>query len=708
MREHVLSLSVQGGDRVSAEFLAATLHRRAAALVDDPEAALFFGRTDHDSGECWYIGRRHVTDAQGDPLVIDWRADVSRGFYRASRTEPMGIVRRRRFGLERGNLTAYEDEDLRAGDDAVPVEPEGSGTAATLTAATGSSAGSILSREIERPRVGPMRDIVATIQPEQDVIVRAGPEASICVQGAPGTGKTAVGLHRAAWLLYAHRDRLSRSGVLVIGPNAAFLEHVAAVLPSLGEVQVRHVTVDALVRPPARPVKRAAGAPSRRRVVVPIEPVATAMLKGDERMAELLRRAVWEHVSEPDDALVLPRGSRRWRLAAHEIREIVEELRGRGVRYLAARDMLARRLAHAILLLMEAAGDSPDDRVQDAVARSREVRQYVDKVWPRLTSATILFELLSDPEWLARTANGLFDAEEQRHLLWPAPPRSAGSARWTPADAVLLDELGDLLTRTASLGHVVLDEAQDLSAMQLRAVGRRCSTGSLTVLGDLAQGTTPWSSRSWPVSLAHLGHPDATLTELDRGFRVPAAVIDFAAQLLPLIAPELTPPTSVRQDPGSLVVDQVAAQRLWDATLQAVEQALGHEGSVGLIVPAARLEESEARLRAAGVTFLCPGRPAQDDAPAGNDITDATGEQLLDAALGDDDTPLPRVSLIAANAAKGLEYDHVVVLEPSQIAAEEADEGTGLRRLYVVLTRAVSRLTVVHHEPLPPPLTALP
>lgn len=667
MRERTLSLAVQGGDRVSAQYLAATLHHRAAALVDDPDTTLFFGRTDHSGGERWYVGRRHVADAEGEPVVIDWRADMSRAFYRASPASPMGVVRRRRFGVESGRLTAYEDEHLRA-------------TAAPRPRSR------ILAREIERPRVGPMRDIVATIQPEQDEIVRADLDTSVCVQGAPGTGKTAVGLHRAAWLLYAYRDRLTRSGVLVVGPNAAFLEHVAAVLPSLGEIQVRHTTVDALVAP--APTGRKA--PARR---VGADPVARAALKGDARMAEVLHRAVWRQVATPREALVLPRGSRRWRVPAATADEIVTELRGRGVRYSAARDMVARRLAHAVLVLMEAAGDSPDDRVQDAVARSREVRRYVDVIWPAAAPNQVLYRLLSDRDLLAECADGVLDEDEQALLRWPEPPRSQGSTRWSPADTVLLDELADVLHRTPSLGHIVLDEAQDLSPMQLRAVGRRCSTGSMTVLGDIAQGTTAWATASWQDSLAHLGHPDSIVEELDRGFRVPSAVIDFAARLLPSIAPDLRPPSSVRDDPGTLRLTRADTDAaLWPALLGAVTDALGHEGSVGVIVPDSWTAKAAATLTAAGVDHLLPGTHTPSDGAA---------ETLLDAALGNDDSPLPRVSVIPATTAKGLEYDYVVVLEPAAIAAAEPDTRTGLRRLYVVLTRAVSGLTVVHHHELP-------
>jgi len=424
------------------------------------------------------------------------------------------------------------------------------------------------------------------------------------------------------------------------------------------------------------------------------------VLKGDARLAQVLHRAVWSHVRIPTEPMVLPRGSRRWRLPAHQVAELVTELQGRGVRYAAARDMLPQRLSHALLVLMEDAGDSPDDRIQDAVARSREVRRYVDEVWPALAPQAVLFRLLSDPAFLAECAQDVLDADEQARLLWPSPPRSAGSARWTAADAVLLDELADLLRRTPSLGHVVLDEAQDLSPMQLRAVGRRCSTGSMTVLGDLAQGTTAWATPSWEASLTHLGHPEALLEVLDRGFRVPRAVIEFAARLLPVIAPGMGAPTSVRDDPGSLEVVPVQTEAaVWPALVGAVRGGLAHEGSIGVIVPDAWATRVAAALGEAGIAHLVLGK--------GDAAADGTAAELLDAALegedtgpGPDDVP-PRVSVVPATTAKGLEYDRVVVAEPAEIAQAEPDLRTGLRRLYVVLTRAVSALTVVHHRPLP-------
>lgn len=642
MREHTLSLQADGGDAIAGEALARTLWLRAKALQDDPGTTLFFGRVDGE--ESLYIGRRHVSDAEGDPVVLDWRAGVSRPFYRASVTDPMGLVRRRRFGVEGGELTAYEDEWLAG---------EGS------TAGDAPRTSALLAREIERPRIGPMRDIVATIQPEQDEIVRADVATTLCVQGAPGTGKTAVGLHRAAWLLYAFRDRLSRSGVLVVGPNRAFLEHVGAVLPSLGEVSVRHTTMEELV----------AHAPVRA-----VDSTRVARLKGEARMADVLREALWAQVRPAAEALVVPRGSRRWRVPAYEVQEMLDELRTRGVRYAAARAMFPQRLAHAVLVAMERSGDSPDDRVQDSVARSAAVKAYVRALWPEAKPATVLAHVLSSGEFLA---------EDQQAMVWGTAPRSPGSARWSAADLVLLDELSDLLERTPSLGHVILDEAQDLSPMQLRAVGRRASTGSLTVLGDLAQGTTPWASGSWAESLRHLGKeltaPGTHLEELVRGFRVPGAVIDYAARLLPSIAPGLAPPESVRSNPGRLDILEVP-DAVTGAARAADEAAAAHPGTVGVIVPDAWTGRVSTALRELGLE---------------HEVLD--GEHLQER--------LHRVILVPATVAKGLEFDQVVVVEPGVIAAAEPDERTGLRRLYVVLTRAVSGLTVVHAEPLPAALS---
>ncbi|MEI2827571.1 MAG: hypothetical protein V9F04_15165 [Dermatophilaceae bacterium] len=412
--------------------------------------------------------------------------------------------------------------------------------------------------------------------------------------------------------------------------------------------------------------------------------VAAATLKGDVRLADMLSRAVWSHITEPREALVVPRGSRKWRVAAYRVADVIAELRERQVRYGAARAMLTQRLAHLVLTEMERSGDSPDDTVQAAVARSAPVRAYAARLWPDLTPTKVLARLWSDADVLARHADGLLSSEEQRILLWPKAPRSAGAAQWSAADVVLLDEIADLIDRTPSLGHVILDEAQDLSPMQLRAIGRRCSTGSATVLGDIAQGTTPWATDSWDTTLAHLGKPGAHVEVLDRGFRVPAAVIEYAARLLPHMAPGLGTPESVRDNRGSLRIDPTGDRKaLLGRVIDQVKGWGQDPGSVGVICADDAADGLSTALGLAGVRHSVLGRQAPTEGP-----------QVGDAA----------VTVVRASEAKGLEFDRVVVVEPAEIAAAEADHRTGLRRLYVVLTRAVTALAVVHERPLPPEL----
>nr|WP_232792608.1 AAA family ATPase [Actinacidiphila yeochonensis] len=653
MRHDVESLDISDvtGNWVNARVLAEQIDARIRALADLADTPLFFGRLDYlhapgaaeaegAEGENFYIGRRHVHDEHGSPMVIDWRAPVSQPFYRASRTEPMDVRLRRRFGYTGGELTAYEDEHL---DDAAETQVSSR----------------LLQAEIERPRVGPMRDIVATIQPEQDEIVRADMSGTVCVQGGPGTGKTAVGLHRVAYLLYAHRERLARTGTLVVGPNASFLRYIEQVLPALGELHVKQATVDGLVaHVPVRGTDQA----------------ATATLKGDARMALVLRNAVRSGIRMPTEPVMVVRGSRRWRVAAYELEEIVREMAARDIRYGAAREALPQRIAHLVLVRMEHAGEAPDDRVQDAVARNAAVKAAVKECWPAVDPKKLVLRLLSEPEFLASCADGVLTEEEQRLLLWEKPARGVASARWSAADAVLIDEAADLVQRTPSLGHVVLDEAQDLSPMQYRAVGRRCSTGSATVLGDLAQGTTPWATGAWREALEHLGKPEARVEELTRGFRVPREVIAYASRLLPAIAPGLAPATSVRESRGALSVRQVAPDALDAAVLAACRDSLEQEGSIGLIAADARLPELAAALAADGLPYLEPGEETSAQA---------------------------RLTLVPASLAKGLEYDYVVLDDPAAIVAGEPDTRTGLRRLYVCLTRPVSGLTVVHADPLP-------
>lgn len=639
-------------DALASEGLGRLRSQRLAALAADPGAPAFFGRTDRDAAggedrpgdEQLHIGRRHIRDAQLNPVVIDWRAPIARPFYRATVADRMGVTLRRRFGFgtgeQAGQLTSYEDEHLDHG--------QRLGTDSR-----------ILREEIERPRVGPMRDIVATVQPDQDELVRADLDSSLCIQGAPGTGKTAVGLHRAAYLLYTFPERLRRTGVLVIGPNAAFLHYIAQVLPALGESGIAQSTVDELV---AHAEARA------------VDDQDTAVLKGDPRMADLLQRAILSCIQRPIEDVVAIVGARRFRISSDRLPRFVDDARRSFVagelRWGAARDRIAMQLAEYVRRLREAGGGAPSDSETRTLARSRPIKAAVDAVWPALTAPMLLARLWSDPEFLASCARRL-SAEEQEQLRWASAPRSPRSARWSPADLVLLDELAGLLDGTASYVHVVVDEAQDLSAMQCRAVARRCGLGSITVLGDLAQATTAWAPGTWEATLSYLGHADAAVRPLTIGYRVPGEVLELANRLLPHIAPSLTPATSVRSGDGAL---SFRSRRDLSAAVLSCLSSNGVpiEGSVGVIVADAELAAILLELAALGARGL-------------SDQADA------------------RITVVPASAAKGLEFDSVVLVEPALIA-DAPDPLSGLRRLYVALTRAVSRLIIVHDQPLPPAL----
>ncbi len=638
MRASASAVADAGVDAWASERLGAARAERLRALAADPGVPPFFGRTDTNT-ETFHIGRRHVRDADGTPVVIDWRAPMSRPFYRASAADPQGLVRRRRFGFSGGELTSYEDELLGVGETATSR---------------------LLEEEIERPRSGPMRDIVATIQPDQDAIVRAPLAESICVQGAPGTGKTAVGLHRAAYLLYTHGGQLARTGVLVVGPNRAFLRYIEQVLPTLGEVDVEQTTVAELT---GRVPVRGADAPE------------VAVLKGDARLAEVLHRALWGSIAKPADDVQVPLAGRRRRVPVERLKRYVDDLRRRGragedqqvLHHAAGRERLAMLLAEDARRQAEAAGGSPTDAETRRAARSAEVRAFCDAVWPAWDAAELVHALLTDPAVLARAAGGVLDDAEQALLLRPAGPLR--SAPWTEADAVLVDEVAGLLERTAGYGHVVVDEAQDLSPMQCRAIARRLAAGSLTVLGDLAQATSPWSAADWGRTLAGLGRPDTAVRPLTRGYRVPGEVLDYANRLLPAIAPGLPAATAVRRGAGSLRI------RADGPLPEVVRELAATPGSIGVVCADAAVPEVAGALVAAGL-------------PA--------------AVLGDDgDAGL--LAVVPATLAKGLEFDAVVVVDPAVIAAAEP---RGLHRLYVVLTRAVSTLVVLHSGDLPELLAA--
>src|SRR4051794_33711211 len=640
MREHAESLFATGdrvaGDAYTAEQLGRHLSRRVRELADDPTTPLFFGRVDMEEPAS-QVGGGQVTEDAGEPMVLDWRAPLSRSFYRASVRDPQGVSTRRRFGFVKGELTSFEDEHLDRGEEL--------GTKSR-----------ILTAEIERPRVGPMRDIVATIQPEQDELVRAALEDSICVQGAPGTGKTAVGLHRAAYLLYLHRERLRRSGVLIVGPNTAFLSYISAVLPALGEVEVQQATVDALVsRQPVRAV----------------DTEAATLVKHDVRMAEVLRKVLWSRLAKPTEPIMVSDGSYRWRIDPEPLRRIVDEARREALPYAVGRERVRARVVALLQRQSEyRTGNSPGETWLRRMSKVAPVTTFLDAAWPAVTPEALVVDLLTDPS----VATGILTGDEQELLRWTKPPKTPKSARFSAADLVLLDEAAGLLERETSFGHVVVDEAQDLSPMQARAIARRSEHGSITLLGDLAQGTPPWAAADWRETLTWLGKPDAAVVPLTVGFRVPETVLKLANRLLPALGVDVPEAVSLRRD-GDLTILPVADPSDLDATmLVEVTAALEHEGSVAVIAADAAADRLRAHLVAAGIENATP----------------------------DDVDSDARVTVVPASVVKGLEYDHVIVIEPADIVAAEA---RGLHRLYVVLTRAVSRLSVVHAKPLPEALS---
>ncbi|WP_433341053.1 HelD family protein [Streptomyces sp. CA-253872] len=656
--------------------LGRALRGHARDLDALPPGPLFFARIDFapesahagdHAGQRYHLGRRRVSeDPTVPPLVVDWRAPVARAFYRASPAEPYGLARRRRFGWAAGadgaedQLTAYEDEFPEAGPSATgpglaaaDPGPTASDPGPTASASAPAPTSPLLLAEIERPRSGPLRDIAATLQPEQDTLVRAPLDVSVCVQGAPGTGKTAVGLHRVAYLLYAHPRRLSRAGVLVLGPNPSFLRHIAEVLPALGESGVRQSTLTALIdHGPARTT----------------DSEHAARLKHDPRLATVLHRALHALTSSPDEAdasLTVPDGSALWRVDAEAVREALAPVRtavrSGALPYGAGRERFRARLLALVRARAERRAGPRTAAWERRVAHGRPVRTLLDTLWPRARPEDVLRAVLAAP---AAYAEGVLDADECEALRRPATSRAR-----TAADLVLLDEVAGLLAHPPAFGHIVVDEAQDLSPMECRAIARRLgAAGSLTVLGDLAQGTTPWAARDWPTHLAHLGRPGTEYTELATGYRVPGSVLALANQLLPRIAPTLLPPRSLRAEPTALTTTRIADDTPYVAVLtEAVHAALERPGTVAVLCA------EEAPVRA---------------------VLDVRGP-----------APTNRLTVVPAHLAKGLEFDHVVLLDP---AAIRASAPRGEQLLYVALTRAVTSLHVLHRGTSPLDETATP
>jgi DNA helicase IV len=633
--------------------------------------SLVFGRIDEETDESFHIGRLAVSSRDQEPMVVDWRAPVAEPFYRATGRHPMGLTRRRHFATEGRQLLSIEDEVFTedgAGDDGLV------GTAALI-------------RALERGRSGQMRDIVATVQKEQDEVIRAELPGVLVVQGGPGTGKTAVALHRAAYLLYTHRFPLERQGVLVVGPNPLFLRYIDHVLPSLGESGVSLTTVEGLVSD-VRPKG--------------LDTAAAARVKGDARMARVVARAVRDRQRPLRKPVAVGFGGVVLQLTPQMSEEAVAAARRRAGSHNSRRrfveSLLRRRLhqqyAEALERqrragVREAKGeeevDASDLDVWREVRRDPELARALDRMWPALTPQELLHDLFGAPALLRLAGRGVLDDAECHALRRPRSP-APDEVAWTAGDLPLLDEARVVLgTKRASsgeegdlrnYGHIIVDEAQDLTPMQLRMLSRRSLSGSMTVVGDIAQATGPRAPSGWEDITRHLpARRPARVVELTINYRTPAEIMEVAGRVLAEAAPDLRQPRSVRSTETPPMRMPVAADDLAGAVarLAAAEEQLVPTGTVAVITPPSLDGLLAAGLEAAGVPFGEPDRNGLDSP----------------------------ITLVPVGVVKGLEFDSVVVVEPARIVAESPQ---GLRALYVALTRATKRLTIVHAEPLPAPI----
>jgi DNA helicase IV len=624
--------------------------RSRLAHLEIGDAALVFGRIDRTTGEAFHIGRLAVADERQEPVVVDWRAPVAEPFYRATGRAPMGLARRRHFAVRGRTLLGIEDEVFDA---SVTPDSDLVGPGALLAA-------------LEQSRTGQLGDIVATIQAEQDEIIRSELGGVLVVQGGPGTGKTVVALHRAAYLLYTYRFPLEDQGVLVIGPNRVFLRYIHRVLPSLGETGVEQVVLGDLV-PGVR--------------VHAAETLAVGRLKGEVRMAALLARAVRDRQRPLTRDLVVPFGLTSLRLDVATSQRIVRAATRRAHQHNAARRFVEQALFDALAASARETVDSAT--VRERVRHTDEVRAALEWMWPVLTPAQLLHDLFGSAALLRLAARSSFDDDEVARLV-RARAATVEEVPWTDADIPLLDEalalLGPKPARAGheaeeirTYGHIVIDEAQDLTPMALRMISRRSLNGSITMVGDLAQATGAIAPSSWDDILAHLpARKPPRVRELTIGYRIPAQSMALAARVLSVAAPALVPPRSVREGDVPPIIRRVPGVDLASEVASAVEMllaALG-DGSVAVVTSGSQADFVATALESRGFAV---GRAAR---------------QALDA----------QVTVVPVGLVKGLELDGVVVVEPGRIVTEEQQ---GLRALYVALTRATKRLVIVHADPLP-------
>ncbi len=620
------------------------------------QRSLCFGRIDKDEdagGDTFHIGRISVADADNEPLVVDWRAPIAEPFYRATGTDPLGLVRRRHFTSRADKLLGLEDEffgDARGSEVVLVNGRELRGEGALVAA-------------LKTSRTGRLGDIVGTIQGEQDEIIRAPLPGVLVVQGGPGTGKTVVALHRAAYLMYTHRFPLDGQGLLVVGPNRLFLGYIEQVLPSLGEAGVHMRVLADLIGGAVR--------------VRGTDPIQAARIKGDLRMVNLLGKAVKDRQRPLREDVRVGYGSRILRMSAKQSANIVEQARERPGLHNSTRRFVEGRVFETLV------ENHPDDlsvkEVRETLQRDHTIREALDWMWPTLTPAQLLHDLFGS-QALLRSAGRRLDASERDALFRPREEIGRLVYRiWTADDVPILDEAREILgpvgkrrdeEELRTYGHIVVDEAQDLSPMQLRMLTRRSLTGSMTIVGDIAQSTGAWAHQSWDELIEHL--PDrkpGQSRELTVGYRIPGPLMEVAARILPLAAPELMPPVSVRDDGDQpTLVSASSSTEMFAGVVEAVrtELKLAEAGNAAVIVPLSLADDVQQVLQEAG---LEAGRAPQDN---------------LDS----------RVTIVPVGLVKGLEVDASIVVDPVRIVHENPQ---GYRSLYVALTRSTQRMTIVGH-----------
>ena len=686
------------------------------------DQALTFGRIDvaSENGndpEIFHIGRLAVSDQRHEPLIVDWRAPVAEPFYRATGLEPQGLVRRRHLAVNKREVVGVEDE--------VFVGPASANGSRSHTNDDGSSLtdgmmlggpGALLAA-LGQARTGQMGDIVGTIQREQDEIIRAPLPGILMVQGGPGTGKTAVALHRAAYLLYTHRFPLERQGVLVVGPNPLFLRYIEQVLPSLGETGVTLSTISGLV--------------SEVRVTAQ-EPEIVERLKGDPRMVRVMSRAVRTRQRPLKEDLPLPFGASTLRLKANETADIIARARKRPGTHNARRRFLESevclRLAEQFQTRRGADINDEEFNIEEFSAQVRqipELKEAFRKMWPRLSPHETLHDLFGAPALIRVAGEGVLSADECA-LLFRERSSHLDDVPWTSADAALVDELRTVLgprrgakekkkterrdeeawpkgldgseserlvrsdDEVRAFGHIVVDEIQDLSPMQLRMLARRSLSGSMTLVGDIAQATGPLAPKSWDDIVAHLGAKKPPhMVELTVSYRTPAEVIALSSEVLAAADVGLEAPQPVRSSGHLPVIEQVPADQLAVSVVAAAREeiALVSPGHVAILAPRRLLATLRAAFEEASLEVVDPR---------------AHGGPGLSAQM----------VLLPVDEANGLEFDGVVVVEPAEIASRGAqNEGSGasstsrgLRTLYVAMTRPTRRLRIVGTQPFPVPV----